>query len=88
MDSGTDQVDLVSAETPGHSLMLSFAKTFQAASGVPPGIIPAPSGRTKLFEEWQRNAVDADDRGMWSYRSSRTVLATLAADIDRGGLSD
>lgn len=75
MDSGTDQVDLVSAETPGHSLMLSFAKTFQAATGVPVGIIPAPLGGTNLFAQWQRNAADPDDRGtLYGSQLHRTLL--------------
>ena len=63
MDDGTDQVDLVSAEAPGHSLMLSFAKTWKAATGLPVGIIPAPLGGTNLVFQWQRDANDPDNRG-------------------------
>ncbi len=63
MDGGTDQVDLVSAEAPLHSLMLRFAKEIQQAVGVPVAIIPGPLGGTNLYAQWQRDAGDHDNRG-------------------------
>jgi hypothetical protein len=63
MDDGTDQVDLVSAEFPGHSLMLRFAKEVSLAAGVPVGVIPGPLGGTNLFAQWQRDPADHDNRG-------------------------
>lgn len=63
MDGGADQVDLVSAEAPLHSLMLRFAKEIQQATGVPVAIIPGPLGGTNLYAQWQRDASDHDDRG-------------------------
>ena len=63
MDDGTDQVDLVSVETPAHTLLLRFAKDYAAAAGVPVGIIPGPLGGTNLFSQWQRNAADHGNRG-------------------------
>ncbi|MBD3868551.1 MAG: hypothetical protein IFK94_10550 [Acidobacteria bacterium] len=62
MDSGLDQVDAVSSETPAHSLMLRFAKEMEAASGVPQAVIPGPLGGTNLYTQWQRNEADHDDR--------------------------
>lgn len=63
MDDGTDQVDLVSSESPLHSLMLRFGKEIAQARGVPVGIIPGPLGGTNLFSQWQRNAAQPADRG-------------------------
>lgn len=63
MDDGTDQVDLVSSESPMHTLMLRFAKEIHQATGVPIGVIPGPLGGTNLHTQWQRNEADRDDRG-------------------------
>ena len=63
MDDGTDQVDLVSVESPAHTLMLRFAKEIQQAVGVPVAIIPGPLGGTNLYSQWQRDAADHDNRG-------------------------
>lgn len=62
IDSGVDQVDAVSSENPAHSLMLRFGKEMEAATGVPQAIIPGPLGGTNLFNQWQRNEADHDDR--------------------------
>ncbi len=63
MDDGADQVDLVSAESPLHTLMLRFGKEIFQATGVPVGIIPGPLGGTNLYSQWQRNESDHQDRG-------------------------
>lgn len=63
MDDGTNQLDLVSAESPQHSLMLRFAKEMVAATGVPVAIIPASLGGTNLSVQWQRSSTDPDNRG-------------------------
>ena len=63
MDDGTDQVDLVSAEGPLHSLMLRFAKDVYASTGVPVGIIVGSLGGTNLYSQWQRDESDHANRG-------------------------
>lgn len=63
MDDGTDQVDLVSSETPLHTILLRFGKEIAAATGVPVGIIPGPLGGTNLHSQWQRDPADPDNRG-------------------------
>lgn len=63
MDDGADQVDLVSAESPQHTLMLRFGKEIFEATGVPVGIIPGPLGGTNLYSQWQRDEADHQDRG-------------------------
>lgn len=63
MDDGTDQVDLVSAESPLHTLMLPFAKQVWSETGIPVAIIPAPLGGTNLYAQWQRNDALPEDRG-------------------------
>lgn len=63
MDDGTDQVDLVSAESPQHTLLLRFGKEIYQATGVPVAIIPGPLGGTNLYSQWQRNESDHADRG-------------------------
>lgn len=82
MDSGTNQLDLVSAENPQHSLMLRFAKEMVAATGVPIAIIPAPLGGTNLSTQWQRSSSDPDNRGTL-YGSSiyRTLVQGYAWPI-------
>lgn len=63
MDDGTDQVDLVSSESPLHSMMLRFGKEIAAATGLPVGVIPGPLGGTNLYSQWQRDASRHDNRG-------------------------
>jgi hypothetical protein len=63
MDDGTDQVDLVSSESPAHTLLLRFAKEIHLTTGVPVAIIPGPLGGTNLYAQWQRDAGDPDNRG-------------------------
>jgi sialate O-acetylesterase len=86
MDSGADQVDLVSAEGPVHSLMLRFAKEVSTAVGVPVAIIPAPLGGTNLFAQWQRNGADPGDRGTLYGSSIHRVLVQGFAHPIRGVL--
>ncbi len=86
MDSGVDQVDLVSNEAPAHSLMLSFAKTVQAATGVPVAIVPAPLGGTNLHTQWQRRPDDPSNRGTLYGSSLHRVLAQGFAHPIRGVL--
>lgn len=62
MDAGTDQLDTVSREFPGHSLMLPFAKRLFETTGVPVAVIPGPLGGTNLYVQWQRNAFDPAHR--------------------------
>jgi len=63
MDDGTDQVDLVSFETPAHSLMLPFARALFEATGVPVGVVPGSLGGTNLYAQWQRDDADHENRG-------------------------
>jgi hypothetical protein len=86
MDSGTDQVDLVSAEGPAHSLMLRFAKEVSSAIGIPLAIIPAPLGGTNLHTQWQRNDTDPSDRGTLYGSSIHRVLVQGYAHPIRGVL--
>ncbi len=62
MDDGTDQLDTISREFPGHSLMLPFAKRLFETTGVPVAVVPAPLGGTNLYIQWQRDAADPDHR--------------------------
>ncbi|ANM31801.1 hypothetical protein ABI59_22915 [Acidobacteria bacterium Mor1] len=84
MDSGAGQVDMVSFETPAHSLMLRFAKEIEQAAGVPVAIIPAPLGGTNLFNQWQRRAGDPDFRGTLYGSSIHRVLRQQYAHPIRG----
>lgn len=86
MDSGVDQVDLVSAESPVHSLMLRFGKEIEEAIGVPVAIIPAPLGGTNLFSQWQRRESDPDNRGTLYGSSIHRVLRQGYAHPIRGVL--
>lgn len=82
MDDGTDQVDLVSAESPQHTLMLRFAKEIFQATGVPVGIVPGPLGGTNLYSQWQRNDAYHDDRGtLYGSLLHRGLLQGYAAPI-------
>jgi hypothetical protein len=63
MDDGTDQVDLVSVESPAATILLRFAKEIRQAIGVPVAIIPGPLGGTNLYAQWQRDAADPENRG-------------------------
>ncbi|MBP7148542.1 MAG: thrombospondin type 3 repeat-containing protein [Acidobacteria bacterium] len=84
MDSGVDQVDRVSAESPAHSLMLRFAKVVSTFAGVPVAIIPAPLGGTNLYSQWQRRAADPDNRGTLYGSSIFRVLSQGYAHPIRG----
>ncbi len=75
MDSGVDQVDRVSEESPAHTLMLRFGKVVSDAIGVPVAIIPAPLSGTNLFSQWQRRADDPANRGTLYGSSVHRVLA-------------
>lgn len=80
MDDGVDQVDLVSSESPLHTLMLRFAKEIRQATGVPVGIIPGPLGGTNLYAQWQRSAADHDDRGtLYGSLLHRALVQNLGA---------
>ncbi len=57
MDEGTEQVDLISRETPAASLMLAFGKELELRTGVPVAIVPTSLGGTNLYAQWQRDAV-------------------------------
>lgn len=63
MDSGDDQVDRVSEEVPGHSLMLRFAKEIYAATGVPVAILPGPRYGTNIDYDWARDSAQPLSRG-------------------------
>ncbi|MDQ7006847.1 MAG: sialate O-acetylesterase [Acidobacteriota bacterium] len=75
MDSGVEQVDRVSAESPAHSLMLAFAKTVSEGIGLPVAVIPAPLGGTNLYAQWQRRDDDPDNRGTLYGSSIYRVLS-------------
>ncbi len=57
MDEGTEQVDLISRESPSTSLLLAFGKELELRTGVPVAIVPASLGGTNLYQQWQRDAV-------------------------------
>jgi hypothetical protein len=63
MDDGTDQVDLVSFESPLHTILLRFGNEIAQAAGVPVAIIPGPLGGTNLHSQWQRDPADPANRG-------------------------
>ena len=82
MDDGTDQVDLVSAEAPLHTLMLRFAKEIWQATGIPVAIIPGPLGGTNLYGQWQRNEADHDDRGtLYGSMLFRALVQNFGAPV-------
>jgi hypothetical protein len=82
MDDGTDQVDLVSAESPLHTVMLRFAKEVYQATGIPIGVIPGPLGGTNLYSQWQRDAADHDNRGtLYGSLLYRGVVQNYGAPI-------
>ena len=86
IDDGTDQVDVVSAEAPQHSLMLRFAKEIVQATGVPVAIIPGPLGGTNLYSQWQRDEADHQDRGTLYGSLLHRALAQGYATPPRGFL--
>jgi hypothetical protein len=82
MDDGTDQVDLVSSESPLHTLMLRFSKEIYQQTGVPVGIIPGPLGGTNLHTQWQRNEADHDNRGtLYGSLLHRTLLQNYPVPV-------